>query len=155
MDTTGTMVTTRCSCMPRLLAQARPSWRRFQVGPDSFNLQSPFHGSREPGHAVLCPSLCSWDSSRSFALVEVLPYHSANKVTRHWIDIPLWLLDHGLEVVRVSFWHWMLILTEDAEEEPLWRQWRHETLKAGFYLGRESYRGIDVVMLVILSVVGE
>jgi hypothetical protein len=39
------------------------------------------------------------------ALIEVLPYHSANRVTRPSRDIRVWSLDRGLEVVRVSFWH--------------------------------------------------
>jgi hypothetical protein len=89
------------------------------------------------------------------ALVKVLPYHSANKVTSSRV-FRMYNLGRGLEVDRVSFWRWLLILTEDAEEEPLWRQWkREETLQADFYLGREPYKRINVVMLVILSVLNE
>jgi hypothetical protein len=55
------------------------------------------------------------------ALIKVLPHHSANEVTSSRV-IRMYNLGRGLEVDRVSFWHWLLILTEDAEEEPLWRQ---------------------------------
>jgi hypothetical protein len=56
------------------------------------------------------------------ALIEVLLYHSANKVTRRtrWNLFHLSNLDCGLEIIRVSFWHWLLILMEDAEEQPVW-----------------------------------
>jgi hypothetical protein len=54
-------------------------------------------------------------------------------------DGHLWILGHGLEVVRVSFWGGLLIITEDVGEEPLWRERKlEETLEAGFYLGCES-----------------
>ena len=86
-------------------------------------IRKSFYESREPGSTVLCLSVALEITPSLLALIEVLLYHSANKVTRQTRRNLCHLsnLDCGLEIVRVSFWQWLLILTEDAAEQPVWR----------------------------------
>lgn len=72
---------------------------------DHFNLQVLFMGAESRGAQFYVRLFALEIAPGPLALIEVLPYHSANKVTRPSRDIPLWSLDRGLEVVRVSFWH--------------------------------------------------
>jgi hypothetical protein len=89
--------------------------RTLSAGDDSkydyFNLQVLLMGAERKSAQFYVRLFALKIAPGLLALIKVLPYHSANKVTSSRV-IRMYNLGRGLEVDRVSFWRWLLILTE-------------------------------------------